>query len=86
VIRTETSGTPEAWRLAVGLTIAAMDDDPEAFKALLDGVPRPLLEGVVADLADIAIRVWLQAAETPAAARDGLAMIAMDLAAEGGES
>lgn len=84
MIRNEVSGTPDAWRLAIGLVLAAMDDDSEAFEALLDGVPRPLLDGAVADLADIAVRVWLGAAETPAAAREGLTIIAMELAAEGG--
>lgn len=84
MIWTGASGMPAAWRLAIGLVIAAMDDDQEAFGVLLDGVPRPLLEGVVADLADIAVRVWLGAAESPAAAREGLTMIAMDLAAGGG--
>jgi hypothetical protein len=84
VIRTETSETPEAWRLAVGLVIAAMDGEQEAFETLLAGVPGPVLEGAVAALATIAVRVWLGAAESPAAAREGLAMIAMELAAGGG--
>jgi hypothetical protein len=83
MIRTEASGTPEAWRLAIGLVLAGMDGDQKAFETLLEGVPRPLLEGAVADLVDLATRVWLGAAESPAAAREGLTMIAMDLAAEG---
>jgi hypothetical protein len=82
VIANKTSGTPEAWRLAIGLVLAAMDDDSEAFEELLDGVPRPLLDGAVADLAVIATRVWLGAATTPADARDGLAILALTLAGE----
>jgi hypothetical protein len=83
VIRTETSGTLEAWRLAIGLVIAAMDGEQEVFETLLESVPGPVLEGVVVDLAIIATRVWLGAAETPAAAREGLAILALEVAAEG---
>jgi hypothetical protein len=82
VIRTETSGTPEAWRLAIGLVLAAMDDNSEAFETLLDGMSGPLLEGAVVDLALIATRVWLAAAKAPAEAREGLAILALTLAGE----
>ena len=83
MIATEASGTPEAWRTAVGLVIAAMDDDQEAFSALLEGVPGPVLPGVVVDMAIVCTRVLLAAAESPAAARDGLAIFALEVAAEG---
>jgi hypothetical protein len=82
MIRTETSGTPEAWRLAVGLVAAAMDGDQEAFDLLLEDVPEPALQGVVADLATMVTRVWLAAAKTPADARGALKIFALEVAAE----
>jgi hypothetical protein len=80
VIRTETSGTPEAWRTAVGLVAAAMDDQQEAFDMLREGVPEPVLAGVIADLAIIVTRLLLATAESPAAAREGLAIYALQVA------
>ena len=83
MIRTEASGTPEAWKLAVGPVTAAMDGDQEAFSLLLEGVPEPVLQGVVADLTIMTTRVWLAAAKTPADARGALKIFALEVAAEG---
>jgi hypothetical protein len=83
VITTEASGTPEAWQTAVGLVAAAMDDQQEAFDLLLKGVPEPVLAGVIADLAIICTRLLLGTAESPAAAREGVAIFALQVAAEG---
>lgn len=80
MITTEASGTPEAWRTAVGLVAATLDDDQTAFDVLLDGVPEPVREGVTAVLAIICTRLLLGTAESPAAAREGVATFALQVA------
>lgn len=73
MITTEASGTPEAWR-------TAMDDDQEASDVLLEGVPEPARAGVIADLAIICTRLQLAGAESSAAAREGVALFALQVA------
>jgi len=83
VIRTDASGTQEAWQLAVGLVAAGLDGDQEAFDVLLSGVPEPVLQGVIADLTIMTTRVWLAAAKSPDDAREGLKIFALEVAAAG---
>lgn len=80
MITTETSGTPEAWRTAVGLVAATMDDDQTAFDVLLADVAEPVRAGLIAALAIICTRLLLATAETPAAAREGVALFALQVA------
>lgn len=72
----------EAGRLAIGITLAAHDRDRARLRHLVDDVPAeliPLLIESLAALADEGLRV---ATRDPDAAREALAGVALDLAAD----
>jgi hypothetical protein len=73
-----------ARRLAVGVTLAAHDGDRARLRQLVDDVPAelmPLLVEVLAVLADEGVTL---ATRCPDAAREALAGVALDLAADPG--
>lgn len=75
--------TTHVHRLAVGLTIAAYDDDTVATRALLRGVSEADLVAVVVALADLAAAgAEALSGRSPKAGREGLARFALELASE----